>query len=175
MAAGTDTQAHQDHFRHLMETNVPMVKLDLQGDVRLIPGARLMRASGLDELPQLLNVLRGEMSLVGPRPCIPSEYEGYLPAQRLRTNATPGLTGLWQVSGKNRTTFEEMIRLDILYAATLSPARDFRILLMTLPAVCGQVTDARNAPKARAFAGAPVFTRQGALESPPVRGPSVGI
>jgi lipopolysaccharide/colanic/teichoic acid biosynthesis glycosyltransferase len=151
-----------------------MVKLDLQGDARLIRGARLMRASGLDELPQLLNVLRGDMSLVGPRPCIPSEYEGYLPSQRLRTNATPGLTGLWQVSGKNRTTFEEMIRLDILYSATLSPARDLWILLMTLPAVCGQVRDARKA-KAREIAATPEFGAQSALESAPVRQPTVGI
>jgi lipopolysaccharide/colanic/teichoic acid biosynthesis glycosyltransferase len=90
-----------------------MQKLDTRGDSRLIPGGWMLRASGLDELPQIINVLRGEMSIVGPRPCIPYEFEQYSSWQRQRLNSAPGLTGLWQVSGKNRTTFDEMIRLVI--------------------------------------------------------------
>jgi exopolysaccharide production protein ExoY len=113
MIAGADTAVHETHAASLIESNRPMTKLDAHGDARLIPFGRRFRAAGLDELPQLINVLRGEMSLVGPRPCLPSEFNRYLPWQRERFLALPGLTGLWQVSGKNRTTFNEMVDLDI--------------------------------------------------------------
>jgi lipopolysaccharide/colanic/teichoic acid biosynthesis glycosyltransferase len=118
--------------------------MDARGDSRLIPGGRLIRASGLDELPQIINVLRGEMSLVGPRPCLPYEYDKYTSWQRDRFNAVPGLTGLWQVSGKNRTTFDEMIRLDIRYAQDKSLSLDLRIMLKTIPAMLSQLLDARS-------------------------------
>jgi lipopolysaccharide/colanic/teichoic acid biosynthesis glycosyltransferase len=111
----------------------------------LIPGGWLLRASGLDELPQLLNVLNGDMSLVGPRPCLPYEYENYSPWQKERFNSTPGLTGLWQVSGKNRTTFEEMIRLDHAYTENLSLWLDAKIILLTVPALLLQIGDVRSA------------------------------
>jgi lipopolysaccharide/colanic/teichoic acid biosynthesis glycosyltransferase len=124
-----------------------MVKMDVRGDSRLIPGGRLIRASGLDELPQIINVLRGEMSLVGPRPCVPYEYEKYSARQRTRFNAVPGLTGLWQVSGKNRTTFDEMIRLDIQYAEHTALLLDLQIMLKTFPALLVQFLDARNKSK----------------------------
>src|ERR1019366_9038495 len=120
MQLDAETRSHCEHFRQLMEREVPMTKLDAQNDPRLVPLGSLMRATGLDELPQIINVLRGEMSFVGPRPCIPYEYEGYQPCQRRRFDAVPGLTGLWQVSGKNRTTFNEMIRLDIKYSERVS-------------------------------------------------------
>jgi lipopolysaccharide/colanic/teichoic acid biosynthesis glycosyltransferase len=145
MGCGADTQDHQAYFQQLIGSNAPMEKLDSQGDSRLIPGGWLLRASGLDELPQLINVLRGDMSLVGPRPCLPAEFAAYLPAQRLRVNATPGLTGLWQVSGKNRTTFEEMIRLDIEYLQIRTFWLDLRIVLRTLPALAAQIRDTRIA------------------------------
>ncbi len=116
-----------------------MVKMDARGDSRLIPGGWLLRASGLDELPQLINILRGEMSLIGPRPCLPYEYQQYLPWQRARLDAIPGLTGLWQVSGKNRTTFEEMVLLDIKYAKTQSLGLDAKIALLTVPALLHQI------------------------------------
>jgi exopolysaccharide production protein ExoY len=144
MVVGADTTGHQQHYNQLINSNVPMVKLDQQGDTRLIPLGRLLRASGLDELPQLINVLRGDMSLVGPRPCIPYEYEKYLPWQRERCNALPGLTGLWQVSGKNRTTFAEMIRLDIHYTRNLSMWLDIKIIIKTIPAVVMQIQDLRR-------------------------------
>lgn len=147
MKAGADTKVHQTHFAELVKSNAPMAKLDGRGDTRLIPGGWLLRASGMDELPQLINVLRGEMSLVGPRPCIPSEFEQYLPAQRERLNALPGLTGLWQVSGKNRTTFEEMIRLDIHYVRTVSPLLNLKIIILTPWALAVQIYDTRLSRK----------------------------
>ena len=115
MFVGAETTTHQGHLQLLMKSNAPMVKLDARGDSRIIPFGSLLRSTGLDELPQLINVLRGEMSMVGPRPCLPYECDKYLPWQRERFNTLPGLTGLWQVSGKNQTTFAEMMQLDISY------------------------------------------------------------
>jgi len=135
MAVGSDTKSHQAYYENLVGSNAPMVKLDSSGDKRLLPGGWLVRASGLDELPQIINILRGEMSIVGPRPCIQYEYDRYEPWHRERFNAVPGLTGLWQVSGKNRTTFDEMVRLDLNYARTWSPWLDIKILLRTPAAV----------------------------------------
>jgi lipopolysaccharide/colanic/teichoic acid biosynthesis glycosyltransferase len=144
MFMGNSAVSHQDHLRHLMGSNLPMEKLDLAGDPRIIPFGRLLRASGLDELPQIINVLRGEMSLVGPRPCLPYEYNQYHACQKERLNALPGLTGLWQVSGKNKTTFAEMIRLDIQYARTQNLAQDLIILGLTFPALIDQVGELRK-------------------------------
>ena len=141
MLVGADCKTHQTHCDYLIQSNAPMVKMDARGDSRLIPGGWLIRASGLDELPQIINVLRGEMSLIGPRPCVPYEYEMYLPWQRERFNAVPGLSGLWQVSGKNRTTFEEMIRLDIQYSRTVSFWLDLKIVFLTIPALLVQISD----------------------------------
>lgn len=136
-----DTNVHREHFAKLVGTNAPMAKIDGQRDSRLIPGAWVLRATGLDELPQVFNVLKGEMSIVGPRPCIPYEAEGYAAWQRERFNTLPGLTGLWQVSGKNRTTFEEMMHLDIKYVRTKTCGLDLWIILMTVPAILYQVFD----------------------------------
>ena len=119
-----------------------MVKLDAQGDARIIPFGVWLRSSGLDELPQLINVLRGEMSLVGPRPCMAYEYGDFLPWQRERFNTLPGLTGLWQVSGKNRTTFAEMIAMDASYARTKTLWLDLAIMVKTPPVMVGQVWSA---------------------------------
>jgi lipopolysaccharide/colanic/teichoic acid biosynthesis glycosyltransferase len=147
MYVNADTRGHQDYFKELISTNAPMAKLDSQGDARLIPGMRFLRAAGVDELPQIINVIRGEMTIVGPRPCIQSEYDEYLPWQRQRCQAVPGLTGLWQVSGKNRTTFDQMIRLDIRYAQNVSLWRDIRIILFTVPAILIQLKETRLARK----------------------------
>ncbi len=147
MKVDADTGSHRNHFTELMRSDVPMIKLDTNGDERLIPLASLLRASGLDELPQLINVARGEMSLVGPRPCIPYEYEHYQPWHKRRFEAVPGLTGLWQVSGKNRTTFNEMIQLDIFYAENASFWLDLLIIFKTPPALVSQM----ERPKAKKF------------------------
>lgn len=138
------TSSHQSHFKNLMTSNQPMQKLDAAGDKRLIPGGWLLRASGLDELPQIINVLRGEMSIVGPRPCIPYEFEHYTAWQRKRLDSAPGLTGLWQVSGKNRTTFEEMIRFDIEYSERRRLRLDLWIIFRTIPALITQIGDTRK-------------------------------
>jgi lipopolysaccharide/colanic/teichoic acid biosynthesis glycosyltransferase len=147
MKMNADTSAHQAYLHQLIGSNAPMVKMDAKHDSRLIPGGWLLRATGLDELPQIINVLRGEMSLVGPRPCIPYEYEKYTAWQKQRFASLPGLTGLWQVSGKNRTTFNEMISLDIQYANTKSLCLDLKIMFTTIPALLQQVYDTRKSRK----------------------------
>ena len=131
MYEGAPTQDHELHVARLVDSDRPMVKLDRLGDKRLIPGACFLRSTGLDELPQLFNVLRGEMSLVGPRPCIPREHGFFTSAQRERFQVLPGLTGLWQVSGKNRTTFREMAAFDVAYARRSSLALDLSVILRT--------------------------------------------
>lgn len=150
MVCGAETSTHQGHLQQLMNSDVPMTKMDATGDSRIIPFGRLLRSSGLDELPQLVNVLKGEMSLVGPRPCLAYEAAKYLPWQMERFNATPGLTGLWQVSGKNRTTFTRMIQLDIEYARTKSLLLDLKIIVKTVPALLIQIWDTRRQRKAAA-------------------------
>jgi len=144
MKVNTDPRLHREHVRSLVGSNAPMVKIESKQNSCLIPGAWLLRASGLDELPQIINVLRGEMSMVGPRPCLPAEYEMYEPWQLQRFDTLPGLTGLWQVSGKNRTTFEQMIRLDIKYATTKTWAMDVKIMLRTVPALLVQVIEIKT-------------------------------
>ena len=94
---------------------------------------RWLRRTSLDELPQLLNVLRGDMSLVGPRPPIPYEVEAYELWHRKRLDMKPGMTGLWQVSGRNRLSFDEMVRLDLFYIENWSLWLDLKIMLRTLP------------------------------------------
>jgi lipopolysaccharide/colanic/teichoic acid biosynthesis glycosyltransferase len=108
----------------------------LVGDPRVTPIGRLLRKTSLDELPQLWNVFRGEMSFVGPRPPLPYEFEQYAPWHRRRVfEARPGITGLWQVRGRSRTTFDEIVRLDLRYARTQSLSTDLGILLETPRAV----------------------------------------
>jgi len=143
MQVGAETKSHQGYTAQLIKSEAPMTKLDASNDPRVIPFGSILRATGLDELPQMLNILRGEMSLVGPRPCIPYEYEIYEPWQRRRFDAAPGLTGLWQVSGKNRTTFNQMINLDIEYSKRASLALDLKIIIKTVPALVVQCLDQR--------------------------------
>lgn len=150
MRMNAETASHRAHFSELVRSNRPMQKLDAKRDTRLVPGGWLLRASGLDELPQIINVLRGEMSIVGPRPCIPYEYEQYSAWQRARFSSAPGLTGLWQVSGKNRTTFDEMIRLDIAYSQRKSLWLDLKIVALTIPALCRQIADTHFLRRVRA-------------------------
>jgi len=153
MKVNAEVGSHKDHTTHLIKSShVPMVKMDVR-DSRVIPGGTILRATGLDELPQLFNVLRGEMSLVGPRPCVPYEYEQYLPWQKSRFNVAPGLTGLWQVSGKNLTTFNEMINMDIEYGKRQGLWLDIRIIFMTIPALWQQVKLSRAAKKAAVSVG----------------------
>jgi lipopolysaccharide/colanic/teichoic acid biosynthesis glycosyltransferase len=141
MKVNAETHIHEAYLEHLIVSDRPMIKLDSTGDPRLILGGKFLRVTGLDELPQIFNVLKGEMSLVGPRPCTVGEFERYAPEQRARANALPGLTGLWQVNGKNRTTFRQMIEMDIFYSRNISLSLDLKIILRTLPAIVGQFSD----------------------------------
>ena len=155
MHVSASVKCHEAHLSHLMRASVPMEKLDVRRDTRLIPGGWILRASGLDELPQVINVLRGEMSIVGPRPCIPYEYMQYNASQRGRLASVPGLTGLWQVSGKNRTTFDEMVQLDIAYGKRVSLVKDVEIILRTVPALWIQMSDTRKARRATEHVSGP--------------------
>jgi exopolysaccharide biosynthesis polyprenyl glycosylphosphotransferase len=140
MRADADDRLHREYQEKLIagrpEANVgdterPAYKL--RADARVTRLGRILRRLSLDELPQLLNVLRGDMSVVGPRPPIPYEVEKYELWHRKRLDMKPGLTGLWQVSGRNRLPFEEMVRLDLFYIENWSLLLDLKIILRTLP------------------------------------------
>jgi lipopolysaccharide/colanic/teichoic acid biosynthesis glycosyltransferase len=155
MEVNVETRSHEQYLQHLISADCAMTKLDVSGDPRIICGGRLLRALGLDELPQLLNVLRKEMSLVGPRPCTPLEFQWYKTSQQERLNAMPGLTGYWQVNGKNKTTFQQMIEMDIYYSRNASFWLDLFILVKTPLAIIGQVLEARLRIDARKMGGNP--------------------
>lgn len=169
MKMNADTDQHASYVRRLVKFDRPMIKLDLLCHAELIAGGCLLRTSGLDELPQLLNVLRGEMSLVGPRPCLPGEYSFFTPSQRERFDALPGLTGIWQVQGKNQASFREMNAMDIHYVRHASASMDLYIMLRTPAALLRQMLLAlrhkRTAARSFTFQGAgggtePVYQSQ---------------
>jgi lipopolysaccharide/colanic/teichoic acid biosynthesis glycosyltransferase len=151
MYVNAETRTHEEYFAHLIRADCPMEKLDESGDSRLIPCGRFLRVSGLDELPQLFNVLWGEMSLVGPRPCLPNEFQRYEVWQQARVDVLPGLTGFWQVGGKNKTTFSEMIAMDLFYARNMSLWLDLKIILKTIPALLTQALEARRTSRGKSY------------------------
>jgi exopolysaccharide biosynthesis polyprenyl glycosylphosphotransferase len=126
-------EADQERLRDLDEIEGAMFKI--RNDPRITRVGKLLRRTSLDELPQLLNVLRGEMSLVGPRPPTPNEVEHYEEWQKRRLQGRPGLTGLWQVSGRSLLSFDETALLDIFYIENWSLWLDFKIVLRTIPTV----------------------------------------
>ena len=128
-----DAEQLREEVAHLNEMDGPVFKI--RNDPRITSLGKLLRRTSLDELPQLWHVMRGEMSLVGPRPPIPSEVEQYEPWQRRRLSITPGITCLWQISGRNEIGFEEWMLLDMTYIDGMSFRQDLKILLLTLPAV----------------------------------------
>jgi lipopolysaccharide/colanic/teichoic acid biosynthesis glycosyltransferase len=141
MSHGADATPHREYVRSLIgHSGDPergrLYKLSV--DDRVTRVGRFLRSWSLDELPQLVNVLRGEMALVGPRPVIPYEVEHYPESYLRRFAVKPGLTGLWQVSGRNERTYDEMVRFDIEYAQRASLLLDLRILARTLPVVLGR-------------------------------------
>jgi lipopolysaccharide/colanic/teichoic acid biosynthesis glycosyltransferase len=140
MHVNAEVKSHQNHTELLYKSNRPMEKMD-HVDPRIIPCAWVIRSTGLDELPQLINVIRGEMSIVGPRPCTAYEHEILQPWHKRRFDVLPGLTGLWQVSGKNKTTFHQMIGFDIAYARRRSVWMDLKIMFSTFPVLIGQLRD----------------------------------
>jgi lipopolysaccharide/colanic/teichoic acid biosynthesis glycosyltransferase len=142
MSVQADHRIHHEFVTRFIQAggtppqSAPGNLFKITNDPRVTPIGQVLRKTSLDELPQLLNVLRGEMSLVGPRPPIPYEVEHYKSWHcRRLLDAKPGITGLWQVTGRSRTTFDEMVRLDIRYARTCSLATDLKILLATPGAV----------------------------------------
>jgi exopolysaccharide biosynthesis polyprenyl glycosylphosphotransferase len=134
MHAGAEAELEQ--LRDLDETDGPIFKI--HDDPRMTRMGRFLRRTSLDELPQLWNVLRAEMSLVGPRPPLLDEVNGYVEWHKKRLEVRPGMTGLWQVSGRSLLSFDEMVLLDIYYIENWSLWLDFKILLRTIPQVlCG--------------------------------------
>jgi len=144
MHMNNDSSEHEEYVRQLIAGQAERKFANgngggvfkLTSDSRITPVGRFLRRSSLDELPQLINVLRGEMSLVGPRPPVPYELEAYATWHRRRLlEAKPGITGLWQVHGRSRVEFDEMVRMDLRYARSCSPLLDLKILLQTPKAV----------------------------------------
>jgi len=117
----------------LNEASGPLFKI--REDPRRTKLGTFLRRTSLDELPQFYNVLKGDMSLIGPRPALPSEVERYQEWHKKRLEASPGITGLWQVSGRSELSFDEMVLLDIYYIENWSLALDLRISLKTIPAL----------------------------------------
>jgi lipopolysaccharide/colanic/teichoic acid biosynthesis glycosyltransferase len=140
MKYGTDDKIHREIMTRMINgedanqgTSDEPIYGKIKDDPRLTRIGSWMRRYSIDELPQVLNVFKGEMSVVGPRPPLPYEVRAYKDWHRARFHVRPGITGLWQVSGRNRLHFEEMVRLDIFYIENWSPLLDLKIMLKTLP------------------------------------------
>jgi lipopolysaccharide/colanic/teichoic acid biosynthesis glycosyltransferase len=128
-----DADRHRHRLKHLNECDGPVFKMNR--DPRVTRVGRFLRVTSIDEIPQFVNVLVGHMSLVGPRPPIPEEVAQYEPWQLRRLDVRPGLTCLWQISGRSRIGFQEWMRLDLEYIRRQSFALDMNILIRTVPAV----------------------------------------
>lgn len=128
-----DAEQRLDQIRHLNELSGPVFKV--KNDPRITPVGRFIRKYSLDELPQFLNVLFGDMSIVGPRPPIPHEVRKYTAEQLGRLAVQPGLTCLWQISGRSTVDFEQWVALDLEYIRSMSFSKDLWIILATVPAV----------------------------------------
>jgi len=140
MKIGNDASVHKQYVAKLIQENLSADQLGgkslkLENDPRITRVGKIIRKTSIDELPQLFNVLRGEMSLVGPRPAIPYEVELYQDWHKRRFDAIPGITGFWQVKGRNLVSFDEMVRMDIEYIEKQSLWLDIKILLQTPLAV----------------------------------------
>lgn len=140
MVANADQSVHQAHIKAFVEGSIETTDMDkskfkLKGDPRVTRVGRILRKTSLDELPQLFNVIKGEMSLVGPRPVPTYEVAEYQARHHERLAALPGITGLWQVKGRSQVSFEDMVALDIDYIRSRSLWLDIKILFLTVPAV----------------------------------------
>lgn len=141
MRVDADAEVHREHMSQVIngciaaQTDGELLYGKIADDQRVTRVGRILRRLSLDELPQLFNVLRGQMSMVGPRPPIPYEVEHYSDWHRKRLEVKPGITGLWQVSGRNTLPFEEMVQLDIYYIENWSLWLDLKIMVQTLPAI----------------------------------------
>ena len=143
MFVGSDSRIHEDYVTKLIKGEIGQKGIDGQtlkitDDPRITSVGRLLRKFSLDELPQLINVLKGEMSLVGPRPCTTYEYKNYKEWYKKRVVVRPGITGIWQVTGRSEVAFEDMILLDLYYIYNRSIILDLHILYETVFAVLKQ-------------------------------------
>jgi len=128
-----DAERFAKDIEHLNEVQGPVFKV--KRDPRLHALGGFLRRTSIDELPNFFNVLRGEMAIVGPRPPLPSEVAAYAPAARVRLSAIPGITCLWQISGRSNVNFDEWVELDRAYIETWTPLGDLVIIARTIPAV----------------------------------------
>jgi len=139
MRSGADESVHEEYVTSFIRGEGELIgdeqRYKLVGDSRITRVGSWLRKTSLDELPQLFNVVRGEMSLVGPRPPISYEVEQYQPSHLRRLAVKPGITGLWQVSGRNTTTFDQMVELDVEYIRRRSVGLDIWIMLKTVPVI----------------------------------------
>lgn len=130
-----DAEQRLDELLHLNEQSGPVFKM--KNDPRITKVGKFIRKTSLDELPQLINVLKGEMSIVGPRPALVSEVEQYTHYQKQRLCVKPGLTCIWQVSGRNNVGFDEWVEMDIEYINKQSIGLDLKLIALTIPALLG--------------------------------------
>jgi lipopolysaccharide/colanic/teichoic acid biosynthesis glycosyltransferase len=139
MVANADQSLHESHIRAFVSGTLDLedeeTTIKLHDDPRITRVGKWIRRTSIDELPQLINVVKGEMSLVGPRPGPVYEVEGYQPRHYERLHAVPGITGIWQVEGRGQVTFEEMVGMDIWYVRNASFWLDLKIIAQTIPAV----------------------------------------
>jgi lipopolysaccharide/colanic/teichoic acid biosynthesis glycosyltransferase len=141
MKEGIDDSVHREFTRNFINGNGIDTSLDresesvykLTDDPRITGVGGFLRKVSLDELPQFINILKGEMTIVGPRPCLPYEFDCFKDWHKLRVKVKPGLTGLWQVSGRSTVPFDEMVKLDLLYIENWTLHMDIKIMLKTLP------------------------------------------
>ena len=139
MYVHADDSTHRDAVKLYMNGGALNGKADAKNPYKLLDDSRVtrvgrfIRKTSIDELPQFFNVLRGEMTLVGPRPPVPYEVEIYGTRDRLRLSGKPGLTGTWQVYGRSRVTFNEMVEMDIAYLQQQSIWQDLKLIALTLP------------------------------------------
>jgi len=139
MYVDSDDEFHRESIKHYIKGAALNGKENLDNlyklvdDPRVTRVGRFIRKYSIDELPQFINVLRGEMTLVGPRPPLPYEVEEYSPRDMIRLSGKPGLTGTWQVYGRSRVPFKEMVEMDIKYLKEQSILQDFKLIALTLP------------------------------------------
>src|SRR4051794_3690345 len=139
MRTDADPEIHRRYIEQLVSGRVEQTGLKkLVGDPRVTRVGSVIRRTSIDELPQLFNVLAGEMSIVGPRPAIDYELEHYLPRHYRRFDVRPGITGLWQVSGRNELDFVQMLDLDVRYVDEMGPRMDLKVLAKTPMALIGK-------------------------------------
>ena len=130
-----DAEKRLEELQHLNEQSGPVFKI--KNDPRITKVGRFIRKTSLDELPQLFNVLKGDMSLFGPRPALPKEVEQYNQYQMQRLLVKPGITCIWQVSGRNKIGFDEWVEMDITYIKNRSFLLDLKLIFSTIPALLG--------------------------------------